>query len=385
MPGFPRNFAPLLARQLAAAVACCAAGAAIAGPNTEVEPNDVLPGVAPAAGSVLAPGGTIQGSITPGDVDFIRVTVPGINPPSEGLANLSRRVFEVAADGDVTLDLIEPSTGRVLASSDDAPDAVAGGGPGSARCAFDLLESAADSTDWIIAVRGFWPDAQFNYQVRYTVENVPPPHVVTLAPFEPEFVLDSIEPASSRWYALTLGETGWLRVTLTPSGQFPPDVAFALLQENGECIAFADDIFDARLEHWQSADSLLSGTVYLVVAPTTMRSTLGTPIPEPGMPTPSLWTRTGVGLGEDAGWRFVTQPDGYARGAGGTFRIDLEHGTPPVPCLADIDQNGGVDGGDLGAFFELFEAGDPAADLDFNGGIDGGDLSTFFEHFEGGC
>ena len=81
-------------------------------------------------------------------------------------------VFEVSTTGDGTLDLIEPSTGRILASSDDAPNGVAGGGPGSARCAFEMLEPESVATEWTLAVRGFWPDAQFDYEVRYAVEPV---------------------------------------------------------------------------------------------------------------------------------------------------------------------------------------------------------------------
>ena len=55
-------------------------------------------------------------------------------------------------------------------------------------------------------------------------------------------------------------------------------------------------------------------------------------------------------------------------------------------CAADFDGNGGVDGGDLGAFFAAFEAGDACADVDANGGVDGGDLGAFFAAFEsGGC
>ena len=54
------------------------------------------------------------------------------------------------------------------------------------------------------------------------------------------------------------------------------------------------------------------------------------------------------------------------------------------PCAADYDQNGGVDGGDLGAFFSDFEQGLACADVDLNGGVDGGDLAAFFAVFEAG-
>lgn len=54
-------------------------------------------------------------------------------------------------------------------------------------------------------------------------------------------------------------------------------------------------------------------------------------------------------------------------------------------CIADFDSNGGIDGGDLAAFFAAFESGHASADVDSNGGVDGGDLAVFFAAFEGGC
>lgn len=55
-------------------------------------------------------------------------------------------------------------------------------------------------------------------------------------------------------------------------------------------------------------------------------------------------------------------------------------------CAADYDQNGGVDGGDIGAFFADFETGAACADVDLDGGVTGGDLAYFFQVFEaGGC
>lgn len=55
------------------------------------------------------------------------------------------------------------------------------------------------------------------------------------------------------------------------------------------------------------------------------------------------------------------------------------------PCIADFDLDGGVTPADIGAFFTVFEAGDPAADVDQDGGITPGDVSLFFERFEAGC
>lgn len=56
------------------------------------------------------------------------------------------------------------------------------------------------------------------------------------------------------------------------------------------------------------------------------------------------------------------------------------------PCAADFDMSGGVDAGDLSAFLDAYENGDPCTDLDGNGGVDAYDLALFFALFQlGGC
>mgnify|MGYP001267178850 CR=1 FL=1 len=55
-------------------------------------------------------------------------------------------------------------------------------------------------------------------------------------------------------------------------------------------------------------------------------------------------------------------------------------------CAADYDQSGGVDAGDVAAFFGEFEAGAACADVNLDGGVDGGDIGAFFAVYEaGGC
>jgi hypothetical protein len=55
-------------------------------------------------------------------------------------------------------------------------------------------------------------------------------------------------------------------------------------------------------------------------------------------------------------------------------------------CPADFNQDGGVDGADVDAFFEAWEAGDGSADVNADGGVDGEDVSAFFSAWEaGGC
>ena len=55
-------------------------------------------------------------------------------------------------------------------------------------------------------------------------------------------------------------------------------------------------------------------------------------------------------------------------------------------CPADFNQDGGIDGTDVEAFFAAWEDAQPAADTNEDGGIDGADVETFFAAWErGGC
>jgi len=75
-------------------------------------------------------------------------------------------------------------------------------------------------------------------------------------------------------------------------------------------------------------------------------------------------------------------------GAGGPPVVDLgalERSAPPL-CPADFNQDGGVDGADVDAFFAAWENGLSEADTNQDGGVDGADIDTFFVAWEaGGC
>jgi len=61
-------------------------------------------------------------------------------------------------------------------------------------------------------------------------------------------------------------------------------------------------------------------------------------------------------------------------------------GTLPPPCFADYNQDGGIDGGDVDAFFTEWSAGDSRADVNQDGGVDGSDVDVFFVAWQaGGC
>ncbi|MCX5691292.1 MAG: hypothetical protein NTV94_16140 [Planctomycetota bacterium] len=57
----------------------------------------------------------------------------------------------------------------------------------------------------------------------------------------------------------------------------------------------------------------------------------------------------------------------------------------PQPCVADFNQDGGIDGSDLEAFFTIWETGAPAADVNLDGGTDGQDIETFITRWVTGA
>jgi len=88
-----------------------------------------------------------------------------------------------------------------------------------------------------------------------------------------------------------------------------------------------------------------------------------------------------------------TSIPGFEIGAGDTARrftfagaVTICDGDACPACPADFDQDGGVTGSDIGAFFAEFERGGACGDTDLDGGITGGDIAAFFAAFEaGGC
>jgi hypothetical protein len=70
----------------------------------------------------------------------------------------------------------------------------------------------------------------------------------------------------------------------------------------------------------------------------------------------------------------------------GGFWVGAGASTNPCGCAADYNQDGGVDGADVSAFFADWEASVGCADTNQDGGIDGSDVDTFFAAWEsGGC
>ena len=53
-------------------------------------------------------------------------------------------------------------------------------------------------------------------------------------------------------------------------------------------------------------------------------------------------------------------------------------------CIMDFNEDGGVDGGDVAAFMEAWEAAEFCTDVNQDGGIDGEDMFTWFWLWESG-
>jgi hypothetical protein len=57
-----------------------------------------------------------------------------------------------------------------------------------------------------------------------------------------------------------------------------------------------------------------------------------------------------------------------------------------IPCAADFNADGGIDGADVESFFNAWEIGDASADVNGDGGVDGSDIEAFFLAWSaGGC
>ncbi len=70
----------------------------------------------------------------------------------------------------------------------------------------------------------------------------------------------------------------------------------------------------------------------------------------------------------------------------GNTQLDPGSNSSCPACPADYNQDGGVTGDDIAAFFSDFESGVGCADTNVDGGITGDDIAAFFIAFEnGGC
>lgn len=95
-----------------------------------------------------------------------------------------------------------------------------------------------------------------------------------------------------------------------------------------------------------------------------------------------------LGTNGEAGSRMIAVGIPLADGvngleAGGLALPDDIFGTPP--CPADVNLDGGIDGGDVEFFFEAWVNALPLGDFNSDGGIDGSDVDAFFARWSAGC
>jgi hypothetical protein len=92
-------------------------------------------------------------------------------------------------------------------------------------------------------------------------------------------------------------------------------------------------------------------------------------------------TQSSVTINAVSGAYYTIRVGGF-NGATGTGLLRLE--CMPA-CIADFNQDGGVDGGDIEAFFGAWENAEENADINQDGGVDGGDVGAFYDRWSAGC
>ncbi|MCX5690379.1 MAG: hypothetical protein NTV94_11455, partial [Planctomycetota bacterium] len=95
-----------------------------------------------------------------------------------------------------------------------------------------------------------------------------------------------------------------------------------------------------------------------------------------------------ISFAATAGQRYLIRIGGFSlNGSTANGDVTMTIGTEcGAYCPADFNQDGGVDGADVDAFFAAWEAGQASADVNQDGGVDGSDINVFFAAWQaGGC
>ena len=132
----------------------------------------------------------------------------------------------------------------------------------------------------------------------------------------------------------------------------------------------------------------MTPTNYGIAFSRTFNNPLPPPALDPTLPSVNILDAIGTwGLDNISSYNFTVERNEIITPmilAYQTITISLLPSCPT--CAADYDQDGGVTGGDIGAFFNDFEQGLACADVDEDGGVTGGDVAAFFAVYEaGGC
>jgi hypothetical protein len=190
------------------------------------------------------------------------------------------------------------------------------------------------------------------------------------------------------------------RMSFSPQGDSFTSPRFAYEGSNSFCTygATADDIGDpfGLLDIWHLYQPTCSGTATVSLCTTgddtalavytfdAVNYVVGTPLVYndndgpvcPGLAASATFDCT-------AGEYYIIRT-GLAYDA--LLTLDVSCSPAAAPCPADFNQDGGVDGADVDAFFAAWESGDASADVNQDGGVDGSDVDVFFAAWEaGGC
>ncbi len=76
---------------------------------------------------------------------------------------------------------------------------------------------------------------------------------------------------------------------------------------------------------------------------------------------------------------------GQADGRAYSVAFEVRGSSRSAGCAADINQDGGVDGADVEAFFLVWSSGSAEGDYNLDGGVDGADVEAFFVDWSAGC
>ena len=172
----------------------------------------------------------------------------------------------------------------------------------------------------------------------------------------------------------------------TTVGGTTVDTQLFLFDEFGNPVTFNDD--SVGLQSTITSAFIPSTGIYYLAVSQWDKDPLDSDGLEFWMDTPYGVERTpdGPGFGTIQSWSSTT-------GAGGPYIINLLGTCFPggggggcPSCAADFNEDGGVDGADVEAFYIVWESGEGCGDVNEDGGVDGGDIEYFFVLWEqGGC
>lgn len=203
-------------------------------------------------------------------------------------------------------------------------------------------------------------------------------------------IAGNLEFGGADMYRFDICEPGLFSATTVSGTNI--DTQLFLFDSSGLGVTFNDDApgLDVLQSSLSSTFITSPGTYYLAVS--TYDSD---PLTEESLP---IWNDTPFGVerapdGGGAGssvaqWDFDEFADegAYTVFLTGVVAAGGCGGNPCPPCAADFNQDGGVTGDDVEAFFFAFTEGETCGDVNLDGGVTGDDVAFFFILFEsGGC